>query len=223
MGVNSRSELAGAEAVFQAEKREEVMAAGVTLQDPSTVWFSHDTRLGKDVTIGPNVYFGPGVTVADGATIHPFCHLEGASVGAGASDGPYARLRPGADIGAGAKIGNFVEIKKAAIEAGAKVSHLSYIGDARVGSGANIGAGTITCNYDGFNKHFTDIGEGVFIGSNTALVAPVKIGDGALVGAGSVISKDVEANALAVTRADHMEKPGWAAKFREKARKQKGD
>ena len=214
MGINSRAELAEAEAIFQAERRTEAMEAGVTLLDPATVYFSHDTVLGKDVTIGPSVFFGPGVTIHDRVMIHAFSHLEGAEVGEGASVGPFARLRPGAHIKAGAKVGNFVEIKKAVIEEGAKVNHLAYIGDARIGKGANIGAGTITCNYDGFNKHFTDIGEGAFIGSNTALVAPVTIGDGAIVGAGSVVTKDVAANALAVTRAAHTEKEGWAEKFR---------
>lgn len=216
MGINSRAELAEAEAVFQAERRSAAMEAGVTLLDPATVYFAHDTVLGKDVTIGPNVFFGPGVTIHDRVTIHAFSHLEGAEVGEGASIGPYARLRPGADIRAGAKVGNFVEIKKAIVEEGAKVNHLTYIGDARIGKGANIGAGTITCNYDGFNKHFTDIGEGAFIGSNTALVAPVTVGDGAIVGAGSVVTKDVAANSLAVSRADHTEKEGWAEKFRDR-------
>ena len=216
MGINSRAELAEAEAGFQAKRRTEAMEAGVTLLDPSTVYFSHDTVLGKDVTIGPNVFFGPGVTIHDRVSVHAFSHLEGAEVGEGASIGPFARLRPGAHIKAGAKVGNFVEIKKAVIEEGAKVSHLTYIGDARIGKGANIGAGTITCNYDGFNKHFTDIGEGAFIGSNTALVAPVTVGDGAIVGAGSVVTKDVAADALAVTRAVHTEKKGWAEKFRDR-------
>ncbi len=221
MGINSRAELAEAEDAFQAERRTEAMEAGVTLLDPATVYFSHDTVLDKDVTIGPNVFFGPGVTIHDRVTINAFSHIEGAEVGEGATIGPFARLRPGADIKSGAKVGNFVEIKKAVIEEGAKVGHLSYIGDARVGKNANIGAGTITCNYDGFNKHFTDIGEGAFIGSNTALVAPVKVGDGAIIGAGSVVAKDVAADALAVTRAAHTEKEGWAEKFRDRNRKDK--
>ncbi|MFC7049371.1 bifunctional UDP-N-acetylglucosamine diphosphorylase/glucosamine-1-phosphate N-acetyltransferase GlmU [Emcibacter nanhaiensis] len=219
MGVNSRKELAEAEAVFQRRKRDQFMADGVTLIDPNTVFFAHDTRVGRDVVIGPNVFFGPGVTVEDRVKIHSFSHLEGATVHEGASIGPFARLRPAADIGEGAKIGNFVEVKKSTIEKGAKVSHLTYIGDARVGEGANIGAGTITCNYDGFNKFKTDIGAGAFIGSNTSLVAPVTIGEGAIVGAGSVVTREVSADALAVTRATQKELGGWALKFREKQKK----
>lgn len=211
-GVNNKSELAAAEALLQDRLRAEAMDAGVTFLDPSSVYLSSDTKFGRDVTVWPHVVFGPGVSVADGATIHSFCHLEGAQVKKGANVGPFARLRPGADIGEGAKIGNFVEIKKAVIEAGAKVSHLTYIGDARVGPAANIGAGVITCNYDGKNKHFTDIGAGAFIGSNVALVAPVKIGDGAVIGAGSVITKDVSADALAVSRAAQKEIKGGAKK-----------
>lgn len=215
-GVNSRADLAAAEAVMQRRLRRKAMTDGATLTDPESVYFSFDTVLGRDVTIGQNVVFGPGVTVADGATIKPFSHLEGATIAAGAEVGPFARIRPGSDIGAGAKIGNFVETKKAAIEEGAKVSHLSYIGDARIGAHANIGAGTITCNYDGYNKFFTDIGAGVFVGSNSALVAPVKIGDGAYLGSGSVITKDVTPDALAFTRPKQIEKSGWAATFRAK-------
>lgn len=214
LGVNSRVELSQAEAILQNRLRVAAMLNGATLLDPSTVYFSHDTRLGRDVVVGQNVVFGPGVTVADGAQIKPFSHLEGANVSAAAEIGPYGRLRPGADIGKGAKIGNFVEVKAASIEAGAKVSHLSYIGDARVGAGANVGAGTITCNYDGFEKHFTDIGAGAFIGSNTCLVAPVKVGDGAYTGSGSVITKDVSPDALALVRPQQIEKAGWAARFR---------
>lgn len=214
LGVNSRVELAEAEAILQNRLRRNAMLNGATLLDPSTVYFSHDTQLGRDVVVGQNVVFGPGVKVADGVLIKPFSHLEGASVASGAEVGPYGRLRPGADIGKDAKIGNFVEIKAAKIEAGAKVSHLSYIGDARVGAGANIGAGTITCNYDGYEKHFSDIGAGAFIGSNTCLVAPVKIGDGAYTGSGSVITKDVSPDALALVRPQQVEKAGWAAKFR---------
>jgi bifunctional UDP-N-acetylglucosamine pyrophosphorylase/glucosamine-1-phosphate N-acetyltransferase len=216
MGINSRAELSQAEAVFQRRRRAEAMTEGVTLIDPDTVFFSHDTVMGRDVTIEPNVFFGPGVKLGDKVKILGFSHIEGATVGDGAIIGPFARLRPGADIGVGAKVGNFVEIKKAKLEAGAKVNHLSYIGDARVGAKANVGAGTITCNYDGFNKHFTDIGAGAFIGSNTALVAPVKIGEGAIIGAGSVITKDVTADALGVVRAEQREIGGWAAKFRQK-------
>ena len=214
LGVNSRVELSQAEVILQNRLRHTAMLNGATLLDPSTVYFSHDTKLGRDVVVGQNVVFGPGVTVADGVQIKPFSHLEGATVAASAEIGPYGRLRPGADVGRGAKIGNFVEVKAARIEEGAKVSHLSYIGDARVGAGANIGAGTITCNYDGFEKHFTDIGAGAFIGSNTCLVAPVKIGDGAYTGSGSVITKDVSADALALVRPQQVEKAGWAARFR---------
>lgn len=195
------------------------MDDGVTLLDPSTVYFSHDTVIGTDVVIEPNVFFGPGVMVEEEVTIKGFCHFEGAIIRKGATVGPYARLRPKADVGAGAKIGNFVEVKKSIIEEGAKVSHLSYIGDAIIGARANIGAGTITCNYDGFSKSLTEIGKGAFIGSNTALVAPVKIGDGAIVGAGSVVTREVSADALAVTRAKQKEIGGWAAAFRQKQEK----
>jgi bifunctional UDP-N-acetylglucosamine pyrophosphorylase/glucosamine-1-phosphate N-acetyltransferase len=214
LGVNSRAEQAVAEAVVQANLRAQAMDGGATLIDPATVWLSWDTRLGKDVVVWPHVVFGPGVTIGDGVEIKGFCHFEGCVVEDGAILGPFARLRPGAEIGQSAHIGNFVEVKKAKVETGAKVNHLTYIGDARVGAGANVGAGTITCNYDGFNKSFTDIGKGAFIGSNTALVAPVKIGDGAVVGAGSVITKEVGAGALAVARGSQMELPGWADRFR---------
>ena len=214
LGVNSRLELAQAERIAQDQLRLAALDGGATLLDPGSVYFSYDTRLGRDVEVGQNVVFGPGVRVGDNVTIRPFCHIEGAAIADGAIVGPYARLRPGADIGAGAHIGNFVEVKNATVEPGAKANHLSYIGDARVGEGANIGAGTITCNYDGFDKGHTDIGAGAFIGSNTALVAPVKIGDGAIVGAGSVLSKDVPADALAVTRGPRNIVEGWAKKFR---------
>lgn len=214
LGVNSRAELAVAEAVLQGRLRQAAMDGGATLIDPGSVQFSWDTHLGCDVVVGPNVVFGPGVEVEDEVEIKAFCHLEGARVASGAVIGPFARLRPGAEIGADAHIGNFVEIKKASVGAGAKVNHLSYVGDAEVGARANIGAGTITCNYDGFDKHVTRIGVGAFIGSNTALVAPVSVGDGAIIGAGSVVARDVPADALAVTRGDHVEKPGWAARFR---------
>ncbi|MBR0553957.1 bifunctional UDP-N-acetylglucosamine diphosphorylase/glucosamine-1-phosphate N-acetyltransferase GlmU [Stakelama marina] len=214
-GVNSRAELARVEASWQQRRRAEAMAAGATLIAPETVWFSYDTAIGRDVVIEPNVFFGPGVTIADGVTIHGFSHIEGATVGAGASVGPYARLRPGAVLGEKAKIGNFVEMKKAVLGPGAKASHLTYLGDAEVGAGANIGAGTITCNYDGFFKYRTRIGEGAFIGSNSALVAPVSIGDGAIVGAGSVVTRDVEADALALARGEQVAKPGRAKRFRE--------
>lgn len=214
MGVNSRSELAEAEAIFQDTARKRAMTDGVSLVAPETVFFSHDTKLGKDVTVEPNVVFGPGVSVEDGVTIKAFSHLEGATVRKGASVGPYARLRPAADIGPGAKIGNFVEIKKATLDEGVKVSHLTYIGDATIGAHANIGAGTITCNYDGYLKYQTTIGAGAFIGSNSALVAPVTIGENANVGAGSVVTKDVEGDALAVSRARQRNIEGYAAKFR---------
>ena len=216
LGVNSRAELAAAEAVVQRALRARAMAGGATLADPDTVWLNHDTRLGRDVTIGPNVVFGPGVEVADRVEIRAFCHIEGARIAEGAVIGPFARLRPGAEIGKDAHIGNFVEVKNARIEEGAKANHLAYLGDARVGAGANIGAGTITCNYDGFMKYHTDIGAGAFIGSNAALVAPVKIGDGAIVGAGSVITRDVAKDALALERARQGELAGWAAAFRAK-------
>ncbi|MBT5186803.1 MAG: bifunctional UDP-N-acetylglucosamine diphosphorylase/glucosamine-1-phosphate N-acetyltransferase GlmU, partial [Kordiimonadaceae bacterium] len=214
MGINSRSELSQAESIFQNATRQRFMDDGVSLIDPSTVFFSHDTKIGKDVSIGPNVFFGPGVTIDDNVTIKAFCHIEGATVGEGSSVGPFARLRPAAILGQNVKVGNFVEIKKANIEDGAKVSHLSYIGDARVGKNANIGAGTITCNYDGYFKYHTDIGEGAFIGSNTALVAPVNIGDGATVGAGSVVTTDGSDDALIVTRAKQREIGGWSKTFR---------
>lgn len=221
IGVNSRAELAAAEAVFQKLKRTAAMAEGVTLTAPETVFFSHDTKLGKDVVVEPNVVFGPGVTVEDNVTIKAFSHLEGATVRSGASVGPYARLRPAADIGPGAKIGNFVEVKKATLAEGVKVSHLTYIGDATIGANANIGAGTITCNYDGFLKYQTTIGAGAFIGSNSSLVAPVTVGDGAIVGAGSVITKDVEADSLAVSRARQRGIDGYAASFREEKQAEK--
>ena len=215
-GIDTRADLAAAEAIAQKRLRQLAMANGATLTAPETVFFSHDTILGRDVVVGPNVVFAPDVTVGDNVTIRPFCHLEGTKVSDGVTIGPFARLRPGADIGDGVHIGNFVEIKNATLESGAKVNHLTYVGDARVGAGANVGAGTITCNYDGFFKHQTDIGAGAFIGSNTALIAPVKVGDGAIVGAGSVIAKDVPANALAVTRAAQKQMNGWAKKFRAK-------
>ncbi|HTH26985.1 MAG TPA: bifunctional UDP-N-acetylglucosamine diphosphorylase/glucosamine-1-phosphate N-acetyltransferase GlmU, partial [Sphingobium sp.] len=220
-GVNSRVELAALEAEWQARRRLEAMLGGVTLIAPETVFFSHDTRIARDVTVEPHVVFGPGVAVEEGAVVHAFSHLQGALVRAGASIGPYARLRPGADIGEGARVGNFVEVKKATLAKGAKANHLSYIGDATVGEDANIGAGTITCNYDGFGKYQTIIGAGAFIGSNSALVAPVTIGAGAIVGAGSTVSADVSADALALVRAPQQEKPGWAARFRETMRARK--
>ena len=221
LGVNSRAQLAEAEAVFQRRARLRAMEGGATLIAPETVWFSFDTVVGRDVTIEPNVFFGPGVVIEDGAQILANCHMVQARVRAGARVGPFARFRPGADIGTGAHVGNFVEVKNATLEPGAKANHLAYIGDGRVGEGANIGAGTIFCNYDGFNKHFTDVGKGVFVGSNASLVAPLKIGDGAYIGSGSVITKNVEANALALERAPQEERPGWAAKFRALMRNRK--
>ena len=214
LGVNSREQLAAAEAAWQRRARRRVMEAGATLVAPETAWLAFDTVLGRDVTIEPNVFFGPGVVVEDGAHILANCHIVGTRIGRGARVGPFARLRPGAAIGASAHIGNFVEVKNASVEAGAKANHLAYIGDGRVGEGANIGAGTIFCNYDGFNKHFTDVGKGAFVGSNASLVAPVKIGDGAYIGSGSVITRTVEADALALERAPQQQRSGWAAKFR---------
>ena len=224
-GVNSRGELAALESEWQQHRRAQAMADGVTLTAPETVWFAHDTRIGRDVTIEPNVIFGPGVEIAERVTIRGFSHIEGATVMSGAEVGPYARLRPGAVMEQGSKVGNFVEMKKSILGPGAKANHLTYLGDAKVGAGANIGAGTITCNYDGFFKYGTEIGHGAFIGSNSALVAPVRIGDGAIVAAGSVVTKDVEANALGITRAKQEAKPGWAMRFREtmKARKAAGE
>lgn len=222
-GINSRGELAAAEAQWQAFRREEVMAEGASLRAPDTVFFSHDTVLGRDVTIGPNVVFGPGVTVADGATVHAFSHLEGARVGPGCEVGPFARLRPGTVLAAKAKVGNFVEIKKAVLGEGAKANHLSYLGDATVGAGANIGAGTITCNYDGYFKHETVIGERAFIGSNSALVAPVTIGADAIVAAGSTVSRDVASGELRMVRAEQLVKPGWADRFHDAMRKKKAE
>ena len=221
IGINSRSELAAAEAEWQRRKRSEMMAAGVSLIDPASVWFAADTIIGRDVTIEPHVVFGPGVTIADGAIIHAFSHIEGASVGPGCEVGPFARLRPGAVMETGSKIGNFVEMKKTRLGPGAKANHLTYLGDADVGATANIGAGTITCNYDGFSKYRTMIGDGAFIGSNSALVAPVTIGAGAIVGAGSVVTKDVEPDALGIARAEQKGLNGWAARFRAKARAKK--
>jgi len=214
LGVNDRADLAAAEAAFQTRRRGEAMTAGVTLIAPETVFFSQDTRIAADVVIEPHVVFGPGVRVAGGAVIRAFSHLEGADVGPGCEVGPYARLRPGAVLEAGAKVGNFVEVKKSRLGEGAKANHLAYIGDSDVGAKANIGAGTITCNYDGFFKHRTVIGEGAFIGSNSSLVAPVEIGAGAMTGSGSVITGDVPADSLGLARARQETKPGWAARFR---------
>ena len=214
LGVDSKADLANAESLWQNWMRDEMMAEGVTLLDPNSVYFSHDTIIAADVIVEQNVVFGPGVVVEEGAVIKAFSHLEGAYVNAGADIGPYARLRPGANIGVGSKVGNFVEVKNATMGDGAKANHLSYIGDAEVGAKANIGAGTITCNYDGFLKSKTIIGEGAFIGSNSALVAPVTIGAGAIVGAGSTITKNIADDAVALTRAEQKERAGAASKFR---------
>ena len=216
MGCNNRAELAAIEAVWQRRRRHELMLSGVSMIAPETVFLAYDTAIAQDVLIEPNVVFGPGVTIETGAVIHAFSHLEGAVVGKDATVGPYARLRPGANLGPEAKVGNFCEIKKAEIGAGAKVNHLSYIGDAFVGAKTNIGAGTITCNYDGVNKHITNIGANAFIGSNSALVAPVSIGDGALVASGSVITEDVPDDAVAFGRAPQTITPGRAKLLRER-------
>jgi bifunctional UDP-N-acetylglucosamine pyrophosphorylase / glucosamine-1-phosphate N-acetyltransferase len=213
-GINTKAQLAETEAALQKRLRRAAMEAGVTLVAPETVFLSADTKFGRDVTVEPFVVFGGGVTVEDNATIRSFSHLDRAHVGSGAIVGPYARLRPGAHLQENVHIGNFVEIKEAVIEAGAKANHLSYIGDATVGAGANVGAGTITCNYDGIAKHRTEIGKGAFIGSNSSLVAPVKIGDGAYIGSGSVITHDVPADALAVARGRQAVKQGWAVRLR---------
>lgn len=225
LGVNSRADLAAAEAVFQARARAELLDIGITLTAPETVFLAFDTVIGRDTVIEPNVVFGLGVTVESGATLRAFSHLEGCHVSRGAIVGPYARLRPGAELGEDSHVGNFVEIKNAYIGEGAKANHLTYIGDASVGAGTNIGAGTITCNYDGVMKHHTEIGRNAFIGSNTMLVAPVTIGDGALTASGSVITRDVEPGALALARAEQVNKPGRARKLFDilKARKAKRD
>lgn len=215
-GVNSRAELAGVELAWQQRRRAQAMADGATLIAPETVWFAHDTMLGRDVVVEPNVVFGPGVSVADKVVIHAFSHIEGATIAGGASVGPFARLRPGAVLGEKSRVGNFVEVKNATLGAGAKANHLTYLGDASIGADANIGAGTITCNYDGFFKYRTEIGAGAFIGSNSALVAPVSVGDGAIVAAGSVVTRDVEADALRLVRPPQESKPGWAKRFRER-------
>jgi bifunctional UDP-N-acetylglucosamine pyrophosphorylase/glucosamine-1-phosphate N-acetyltransferase len=214
-GINTKAQLAEAEAVMQARLRKAALDAGVTLIAPETVHLAADTTFGNDVTIEPYVVIGPGVTIADGAVIHSFSHIVQTTIGRKASIGPYARLRPGTALGEGVRIGNFVETKAATIEAGAKVNHLSYVGDAEVGANANLGAGTITCNYDGFFKHKTLIGEGAFVGTNSSLVAPVKIGKGAYVGSGSVITKDVPDDAMAVERSPQNNREGGAARYRE--------
>jgi bifunctional UDP-N-acetylglucosamine pyrophosphorylase/glucosamine-1-phosphate N-acetyltransferase len=214
-GINTKAQLAEAEQVMQAKLRKAALDAGVTLIAPDTVYLAADTTFGKDVTIEPFVVIGPGVSIADGAVIHSFSHIVQASIGKNASIGPYARLRPGTSLGEGAKIGNFVETKAATLEAGVKVNHLSYVGDAHVGANANIGAGTITCNYDGFSKHKTEIGSGAFVGTNSSLVAPVKIGKGAYIGSGSVITRDVPDDAMAVERNQQTNREGGAKRYRE--------
>jgi len=225
LGVNSRADLAEAEAAFQSRMRKSMMADGVTLVAPETVFFAHDTQIARDVVIEPNVVFGPGVVIEEDVVIHAHSHIEGAHLKRGAHAGPYARLRPGAVLGEGSKVGNFVEIKKSQLAEGAKVSHLTYIGDASVGANANVGAGTITCNYDGYDKHRTVIGDNAFIGSNTCLVAPVSIGAGAFTATGAIITEDVPADALALARTPQTHKPGWAARFHaaKQARKARKD
>jgi len=220
-GINSRAELAAAEAQWQDFKREEAMAGGASLRAPETVWFSWDTELGRDVTIEPHVFFGPGVSIADGVTIRGFSHIEGASIASGCEVGPFARLRPGTVLEEKAKVGNFVEVKKTTLGKGAKANHLTYLGDATVGAGANIGAGTITCNYDGYFKYRTEIGENAFIGSNSALVAPVKIGRDAIVAAGSAVTRDVADGELRLVRGEQLVKPNWADRFHDAMRKKK--
>ena len=214
-GINTKAQLAEAEQVMQARLRKAALEAGVTMVAPETVYLAADTTFGNDVTIEPFVVIGPGVSIADGAVIHSFSHLVQSSIGKKALVGPFARLRPGTSLGEGAKIGNFVETKAATLEAGVKVNHLSYIGDTHIGVGANIGAGTITCNYDGSGKHKTTIGPGAFVGSNSSLVAPVKIGSGAYIGSGSVITREVPDDALALARSEQATRPGWAKRFRE--------
>ena len=214
LGINSRDQLADAEAIWQSRARLALMRNGVTMVAPETVWLSCDTKIAADVRIEPNVIFGPGVTVEEGASILGFCHLEGATIGKGARVGPFARFRPGVQIGPKAHVGNFVELKNVVLGAGAKANHLSYLGDGSVGANANIGAGTIFCNYDGYSKQRTEVGEGAFVGSNSSLVAPVKIGAGAYIGSGSVITKDVSSGALALERGRQEERPGWVEKFR---------
>ncbi len=219
LGVNSRADLAAAEAAFQHRMRAAAMAEGATLVAPETVWFSHDTRLGRDVRVEPNVWFGPGVSVGEGASIRANSHLEGATIAAGAAIGPFARVRPGSVVGEDARVGNFVEVKNSNIGAGVKAGHLAYIGDADIGAETNIGAGTITCNYDGYSKHRTIVGERTFIGTNTSLVAPLTIGNDAYVATGGVITMNVPDDDMAIARARQVNKEGWAAKFREKQKR----
>jgi bifunctional UDP-N-acetylglucosamine pyrophosphorylase/glucosamine-1-phosphate N-acetyltransferase len=222
-GINSRAELSAMEAEWQKRRRVQAMADGATLIAPETVWFAADTKIGRDVLIEPNVFFGPGVKIADHVTIRANCHIEGTQIASGAEVGPFARLRPGTVLEEKTKIGNFVETKKARLGKGAKANHLTYLGDAEVGAGANIGAGTITCNYDGYFKYLTVIGEGAFIGSNSALIAPVKIGRDAIVAAGSAVSRDVTDGELRMVRAEQLVKPGWAGRFHDAMRKKKSE
>ena len=223
-GINTKAQLAEAESVMQARLRRAALEAGVTLIAPDTVYLAADTTFGQDVTIEPFVVIGPGVSIADGAVIHSFCHIVHCSIGRNAQVGPYARIRPGTSLGEGAKIGNFVEAKASTLGAGVKVNHLSYIGDTEIGPNTNVGAGTITCNYDGFGKHKTTIGKGVFVGTNTSLVAPIKVGDGAYIGSGSVITRDVPADAMAVERGTQNNREGGATRYRElKTRGKKKD
>jgi bifunctional UDP-N-acetylglucosamine pyrophosphorylase/glucosamine-1-phosphate N-acetyltransferase len=222
-GINSRAELAAAEARWQARRRVTAMADGASLIAPDTVWFAWDTVLGRDVTIEPNVYFGPGVTIADNVIVKAFSHIEGARVASGVSVGPFARLRPGTELGQGSRVGNFVEVKNARLGEGAKANHLTYLGDADVGAQANIGAGTITCNYDGYFKYRTVIGDRAFIGSNSALIAPVRIGADAIVAAGSAVSRDVSDGELRLVRGEQLVKPGWADRFHDAMKKKKAD
>lgn len=221
IGVNSRADLAIVEKAFQARKRREMLAKGVTLRDPDTVYFSYDTEIEQDAEVGANVVFGPGVKVASHAVIHPFCHIEGTDIGEGAVIGPFARLRPGTVLGEDSKVGNFVETKKASVGKGSKINHLSYIGDASLGENVNVGAGTITCNYDGYFKHKTTIEDGAFIGTNSSLVAPLTIGKGAFLGSGGVVTKDVPADALALARAEQANKEGWAKRYHAAQQKRK--
>jgi len=223
LGINTRTELAAAEAAFQARARAQALKDGVTLSDPATVWFALDTCIGRDAVIGQNVVFGPGVTVESGAEILPFCHLEGCHVSAGATVGPFARLRPGAELGGDVHVGNFVEIKNSVLDEGVKVGHLTYLGDAHIGEATNIGAGTVTCNYDGVGKHRTEIGAHAFIGSDTMLVAPVRVGARAMTGSGSVITQDVPDDALALGRAKQVTKPGLATRLMQALRQKKGN
>ncbi|MDS9467260.1 bifunctional UDP-N-acetylglucosamine diphosphorylase/glucosamine-1-phosphate N-acetyltransferase GlmU [Paracoccus sp. MBLB3053] len=222
LGINTRAELAAAEAAFQSRARTDALEDGVTLTDPATVWFALDTYIGRDAIIGQNVVFGPGVTVESGAEILPFCHLEGCHVSAGATVGPFARLRPGAELGGDVHVGNFVEIKNSVLDEGVKVGHLTYLGDAHIGEATNIGAGTITCNYDGVGKHRTEIGANAFIGSDTMLVAPVRVGARAMTGSGSVITEDVPDDAMAIGRARQVTKPGLATRLMQALRQKKG-